>query len=91
MRRKAVLETSHSSTQEVDWRSGMHGYLAAGPIHRTGCVREGASAGRGAAEGGEAVLGFAECKMSRSEPKGLVSVYVATIRKTPEISVARVR
>lgn len=50
--------------------------------------------GAGAAEGGEAVLGFAECKMTRNGPRGWslgLCLYGAMIRTTPEICVARVR
>lgn len=63
MRRKAVLEMSHYTIQEVDKQAGMHGYRAAGPILPDRLRARGRQHGAGTAEGGEAVLGFAECKM----------------------------
>lgn len=54
MRGEALLETSHSSIQEVDERPGTHGSRAAAPIlpdRLRACEREavrgGSSAGRG--------------------------------------------
>ena len=45
---------SHSSIQEVDQRSGMHGSLATGPILPDRLRVRGSQRGAGAAEGGEA-------------------------------------
>lgn len=65
-----LLEMSHYSIQEVDQRAGMHGYRATGPILPDRLRVRGRQRGAGATEGGEAVLGFVECKMSRNGPRG---------------------
>lgn len=77
---------SHYSIQEVDQRAGMHGYRATGPILPDRLRVRGRQRGAGATEGGEAVLGFVECKMSRTQR--LVCVYGTTIRKSQGISVS---